>query len=256
MVARVAAALPGEAVISVLSDHASAGGVLQETPLDGGAVKRVRDGITIAVPTDPRGHGPALFGKPYEPAIRAELAAAFPGIAMQVMTRASTDVYGPYGLALGRTEGDVRCLYAWQWIDDTRVIARAELPGPVGVRVRLCRAGRSFDELAAEVDHLTLGRDAPATGASAIVEASAAPDVAEPRRRAGKRRRHRPSMAHHTSPLHRSLAASAAPRNDAPAAPQSFADAAPLPEGSKLSTDLPAEAYRGPINFGSAKARP
>ena len=256
-VARVAAALPAEAATSLLPPaHASAGGVLQETPIDGGAVKRVSDGITIAVPADPLGHGPALFGKPYEPAIRAELTAAFPGIAMQVMTRASANVYGPYGLALGRSGSDVRCLYAWQWIDDTRVIARAELPGPVGVRVRLCRTGRSFDDLAAEIDHLTLGRDAPATDASAIVETSAAPEPVEPHRRAEKRHHRRPSMARHSRPMHRSPDASTATRSDAPGAPQSFAEAAPLPDGPKLLADLPAEAYHGPTDSGPAKARP
>ncbi len=214
-----------------------------------GAAKRMRDAIVIAIPSDPRGHGPALFGKPDERAIRAELAAAFPGIAMQVMSRTSANAYGPYGLALGRTEGEVRCLYAWQWIDDTRVIARAELPGPLGVRVRLCRTGRSFDELATDLDHLTLGRDAPATVVSTIVEASAASDAGAPHPRADKRRHRRPSMARAGRPTHRPLTALL---RDAPAAPQSFAEApaTPLPEVSRVLADLPAEAYRGPASSG------
>ncbi len=44
-------------------------------------------------------------GRPTETGIRAELAAAFPGTAMQVVTRPAANAYGPYGLAVGRAAG-------------------------------------------------------------------------------------------------------------------------------------------------------
>ncbi len=247
---RIAAALPPEAgTIVGARSQAARGGVLEETALEGGAAKRVRDGITVAIPYDARGHGPALFGKPYEPAIRAELAAQYPGIAMQVVgSRPFANTYGPYGLALGRGDGNVHCLYAWQWIDDPQALTRAALPGPVGVRVRLCRDDRSFDELAAAVDHLILGRDAP----SAIVAETAPPlEIVAEHHTATPRHRRRPGARRHATARHdtSAMAQRAAP------APQSFAEAPSqsMPAASALSMDLPAEAYRGPA---AARARP
>ncbi len=248
----VAMALPPEAGSATeVSSHPAPGGILQEVALDGGAMKRVRNGVTIAIPTDPRGRGPALFGKPYEPAIRAELAAYFPNIPMQVMTRASANAYGPYGLALGRADGDVHCLYFWQWIDEPRTLAHLGTSGPVGTRVRLCRANQSFDELAATVDRLMLGRDAPTMPVVASLEPIAPVETGKPHVR-------HPRVAH--ARLHRRI------RHDRPTAPtlgqftpappQNFSPVVVAAEAPKLSSDLPAEAYRGPPAISAAAARP
>ena len=243
----IAVALPPEAgAVTDAASHTAPGGVLQEVALDGGAAKGVRNGVTLAVPADVRGKGPALFGKPYEPAIRAELKAYFPGVAMQVMTRASANAYGPYGLALGRAQGDVRCLYAWQWIDEAQTLARVAIAGPIGTRVRLCRANQSFDDLAATVDRLMLGRDAPAAPVVTSLEPVAPAATAKPHRRVTHARLHR----RHHHPTAPALAQSA------PAAPQGFVPVAVAAEATKLSTDLPAEAYRGPIASSLNTARP
>ncbi len=95
-----------------------------------------------------------LGGKPTEAGIRAELASAFPGLAMQVVTRPSANAYGPYGLAIGRN-GAARCLYAWQWIPEAPVLAGGA-PAPLSLRLRLCRDGVTFEAMAAAVTQLRL----------------------------------------------------------------------------------------------------
>ena len=95
------------------------------------------------------------MGRPTEAGIRAEIAAAFPGIAMQVVARPAKNAYGSYGLAVGRSARGARCLYAWQWIEDGPVLdgARAE---PVSLRVRLCRDDIGLDAMAAAVNQIRL----------------------------------------------------------------------------------------------------
>jgi hypothetical protein len=132
---------------------------------------RERDGaggfeqaITLAAPghrggrhdlmlvSSPREGG--LDAKPTEAGIRAELASAVPGVAMQVVTRPSANAYGPYGLAIGRT-GATRCLYAWQWIPEAPVRAGGA-PAPLSLRLRLCRDDVTVEAMAAAVTELRL----------------------------------------------------------------------------------------------------
>ncbi|WP_162561092.1 cellulose biosynthesis protein BcsN [Methylobacterium terrae] len=96
----------------------------------------------------------ALGGKPTEAGIRAEIAAAFPGVAMQVVTRPSSNAYGPYGLAVGRA-GAARCLYAWQWIAEAP-LREGGAPAPLSLRVRLCRDDLTVEAMAASVSQLRL----------------------------------------------------------------------------------------------------
>ncbi|TGD95931.1 cellulose biosynthesis protein BcsN [Methylobacterium nonmethylotrophicum] len=95
-----------------------------------------------------------LGGKPTEAGIRAELAGAFPGVAMQVVTRSSANAYGPYGLAIGRA-GAMRCLYAWQWIPAAPVLEGGGST-PLSLRLRLCRNDVTFEAMAAAVTQLRL----------------------------------------------------------------------------------------------------
>ncbi|MGX7708635.1 cellulose biosynthesis protein BcsN [Methylobacterium sp. Gmos1] len=111
------------------------------------------DLVLVSSPTD-GALDAVVGGKPTEAGIRAELAAAFPGTAMQVVTRPSANAYGPYGLAIGR-DGAVRCLYAWQWIPDAPVLAGGT-PTPLSLRLRLCRDDVTLEAMAAAVTQLRL----------------------------------------------------------------------------------------------------
>lgn len=84
-----------------LSERDEAGAFEQTVSLSLTAKGESRpNAITVAMaPSDGSG---AAMGKPTEGGIRAELEAAFPGIAMRVVERPSANAYGPYGLAIGR----------------------------------------------------------------------------------------------------------------------------------------------------------
>lgn len=112
-----------------------------------------KDLILVSSPRD-GGLDGVLGGKPTEAGIRAEIAGAFPGLAMQVVTRPSANAYGPYGLAIGRT-GATRCLYAWQWIPAAPVLAGGAVV-PLSLRLRLCRDDVAFEAMAAAVTQLRL----------------------------------------------------------------------------------------------------
>ncbi len=159
-----------------------------------------------------------LGGKPTEAGIRAELAGAFPGVAMQVVTRPSANAYGPYGLAIGRN-GATRCLYAWQWIAEAPVLAGGA-PAPLSLRLRLCREDMTFEAMAAAVTQLRL------------VPRFAGAPVAGPARAA-----HRPRKAasHPSRPA--PVAAAAAP--------------GPAPPGARYLGDA---AEGGPATIGASPA--
>lgn len=101
--------------------------------------------------------------KPSEDGIAAELRSHFPGVAMQVVVQAMQNDYGPFGLAMGKSAHGARCIYAWQWIDnvgngDPR-LRRASLFGShptvsASVRIAMCRADKTADQLAGYVERL------------------------------------------------------------------------------------------------------
>ena len=134
--------------------------------------------VAVAMPRSeagaPRGETAAPMSRPTEAGIRAEIDAAFPGVAMQVVPKPGTNAYGTYGLAVGRSERGARCLYAWQWIEDAPVVDGAAVGrGPVSLRVRLCRDDVTLEAMAAAVNQLRLvppGRGVPVAGAVAPVE--------------------------------------------------------------------------------------
>ena len=103
------------------------------------------------------GAGAAMGGRPSEAGIRAELDSIFPGTPMQVVARPARNTYGPYGLAIGRAPHGVRCLYAWQWIEDGPALDPATgALGPLSLRVRICRDDITFEAMAAAVNQLEL----------------------------------------------------------------------------------------------------
>lgn len=204
--------------------------------------------------------------RPTEAGIRAELAAAFPGTVMHVVTRPAANAYGPYGLAVGRTAGGARCLYAWQWISpppDLDLASRRS--GPLSLRVRLCRDDITLDAMAAAVNQIKLVpryEGTPVTG----IPASRAPEVA--RRHARPRIAVRPPDAEPAGTAEPAVAlpagrhylgvpdVAAAPDDgralrDAGPGPaalsRAFVGAQPPAQSEAIVADLPPEALRGPV---------
>ena len=137
-----------------MRERDGAGGFEQAITLSPSGHRSRRDDLILVSSPKEGGLDAVLGGKPTEAGIRAELASAFPGLAMQVVTRPSANAYGPYGLAIGR-KGATRCLYAWQWIGQAPVLAGGA-PAPLSVRLRLCRNDVTFEAMAAAVTQLRL----------------------------------------------------------------------------------------------------
>lgn len=261
------AALPGAAYGTVRSrDYID--GYRQDIALGGARVPMVTNGITVLVRTDARDtlDERVPLQPPSEGAVRSEIGAAFPHIPMQVVDRERSNDYGSYGLALGRVGPDTRCLYMWQWIDTNRLPRDAGLVGPASVRVRLCRAGTSFDEMAGLADHLVIGpQDASATtGDEGLVLPMAEAPAAKTtrphraaRRKLAEHRHHRPTeVAQRDDGLSETTFAAPAPAPDGPryltSAVTPATARATLPvvaaasAAPKLGGDLPPEALAGP----------
>ena len=266
------AALPAEAAsVGAVRSRDYVDGFRQDIALMGARVPLESNGITVLARTDARDtlDERVPLARPTEGAVRSEIGAAFPHIAMQVVERERSNDYGPYGLALGRVGGDIRCLYMWQWIDSNRLPRDAGLAGPVSVRVRLCRAGTSFDEMAAFTDHLVIGPQEAVTVAAndearvlPIADEAAADKPKRPARRRVAEHRHRRPTAlarrddrpiyEPSDDLVAPAPAATGPRYLTSGVATPAAVRAPMPEmavasaAPKLGGDLPPEAFAGP----------
>lgn len=247
--------LPGQTVASIKT-HTYLNGVRQDILFARGSVHSITNGMTLIVRTSSQqtlDEAVPLF-KPNEAGIRSEIGAQFPHVRMQVVERESSNAYGPYGLALGRV-GDARCLYAWQYIDGNRLQSNAAVKGPVSVRVRLCETGTTFDAMAAAMDHLEIASDrsdgttsqSAALGEGRIIIADAAAETSEAatgphRGRVAHRRAARRLVGRH--PARPEVVRVDRAPVGLSSGMSSMDEAASVP--SKLSGELPAEAYRGP----------
>jgi hypothetical protein len=111
------------------------------------------------------------LGRPTEQGIRSEIISRFRDVRMSLVTRPSSNNFGPVGLAIGRHPGGASCIFAWQWIEDIRnatgsnggsgfAMLGASLSGRtphVSIRIRLCSKTQSADELVAHVQSLRMG---------------------------------------------------------------------------------------------------
>lgn len=270
------AALPADAAsYGAVRSRDYVDGFRQDIALTGARVPLVSNGMTVLVRTDARDSldERVPLERPTEGAVRSEIGAAFPHIAMQVVDRERSNAYGPYGLALGRVGADIRCLYMWQWIDSNRLPRDAGMVGPASVRVRLCRAGTSFDEMAAYADHLVLGPQESVVASAEdgrVLPLAEEPAPAEPhratrRRSAEHRPHHRPTAVarrddgpiYEPSDVVAPASAPDGPRYLTRAVATPATVRAPMPvvaaaaAAPKLGGDLPPEAFAGP----SAAAR-
>ncbi len=201
-----------------------AGGFEQAITLSSPGHRSGRDDLILVSSPKDGGLDAVLGGKPTEAGIRAELASAFPGLAMQVVTRPSANAYGAYGLAIGR-KGATRCLYAWQWIPEAPVLAGGA-PTPLSVRLRLCRDDMTLEAMAAAVTQLRL------------VPRFAGEPVAVPARAAHRPARLRREVAHQARPA--PVAAAPAPE-PAPSGMRYLGNAA---QGGSAATGLSNAAVR------------
>ena len=180
-----------------LTDKPYANGWRQSMSLDGRKVAGDWNDLAIDIRFGGalRAGAKIPMGPPTQDGIRKEILARFPETPMRIVGRPRSNSLGPFGLAVG-ADGDIRCVFAWQWVDDIR--AR---PGelwnwlkektPASIRLRLCRSGVMADELASLFERLettdsrAIGRLIAAwkeTPDSAIASAVAnLDDCAEPR---------------------------------------------------------------------------
>ena len=120
--------------------------------------------LSIDIQTEPpeTGRGAQIpMGKPSQEGIRHEIIARFPHTAMRIVTRPMRNALGPFGLAIGADAGDMRCAFAWQWVDDIHSAAKgggSSLGGgaPASIRMRICRTGVTADQLANQFERLEI----------------------------------------------------------------------------------------------------
>ncbi|MFC5555376.1 cellulose biosynthesis protein BcsN [Methylobacterium iners] len=239
----------------------------------------------LFVSLNTRAVDPQQIAKPTEAGIRSEIVEHFPDTDMQVVTRPAANAYGPYGLAIGRTRGGTRCLYAWQWIDhlgqSKESADREGAPSSVSLRVRLCRSDITFEAMAAAIDRIRLvhrREGTPFLRPNQPVFAASQPPR-QPRQRINRSRLEMPTTPPRqpianvamNEPRQRYLASdtllpepSRAERSKpatfpAPATPGmptglgTFRSAAAAP--SAIAADLPMEAFRGPSKPNAAATR-
>ena len=158
--------------VQTIREWRYANGVDQQISLDGATPKGLDNFLEIAVRTASQRVRPDLavpMAPPTRDSIEAELIDRFPSLMMQVTERPLSNAYGPMGLAIGKGEDSLRCIYAWQWISDLRSIrpeqdsiaARLNLSTsmdsvPASIRVRLCRKYATVDQLASYVTQLNI----------------------------------------------------------------------------------------------------
>jgi hypothetical protein len=180
--------------------------------------------------------------------IRSEIGALFPHIAMSIVERESANSYGPYGLALGRASGDIRCLYMWQWIDENRLPRESLVKDPLSIRVRLCQSGTTFDAMAGLVNQIRVNGPVSLVAESVNSKPVLAEMPPETRRAAHQKTAYRHDVAKHARREVSSEAGadhyltSAAMAHTSPGVPQTGNASAPL----VTPNDLPPEAYLGP----------
>ena len=170
-VSSAAATLPQNAgrIIEV-SETRFSDGVSQQIVLAGDrsahGANRIDVAFRLQAENDVVSENKVPMSRPSETGIAREMEQLFPGMEMQTVPVLLQNAYGPYGLAAGRRGNGERCIYAWQWIEDggntsgvlrNPAFAVFQGPMPVSVRIRLCRANASADQLAAVAGELAIG---------------------------------------------------------------------------------------------------
>ena len=147
-----------------LTERQYANGWRQSVSLGSAKTEGDWNDLSIDIQTEPpeTGRGAQIpMGKPSQEGIRHEIIARFPHTAMRIVTRPMRNALGPFGLAIGADAGDMRCAFAWQWVDDIHSAAKgggSSLGGgaPASIRMRICRTGVTADQLANQFERLEI----------------------------------------------------------------------------------------------------
>ncbi|HUO53375.1 MAG TPA: cellulose biosynthesis protein BcsN [Rhodoblastus sp.] len=219
--------------------------------------------VTVAIQNGPpiESVNKAPVWKPGESGIAEELAREFPGMRMEVVANGGySNRYGRFGLAIGRRGENLRCIYAWQYIDDARKNfgdgARIQLDGadsaPAAIRIKLCRADATIDQLVGAAKNVVI--DIPPD--FGVVAAQSASRTAAPRHAAAphaprKYRRAPPQTARVGDEPPSYWTPDVGPRYLAPVDSPLAAGPAARPAsggqiGAKFGADLPPQAFQGP----------
>ena len=213
----------------------------------------IQNGRPLAFP------GKAPVWKPGEAGIRDELTRQFPNMRMQVVTNGGYEnQYGRFGVAVGRLGENLRCVYAWQYVDDARKTffegRRIPLDGatvaPASMRIKLCRTDTTVDDLVDFVRHFTVA--IPENfGAQPAIAIAPAPRPVVVAQAPKKRARPTHSRVSHAAPQAAPYV-SAGPYAAAAEGPRYMAPV-PVPVDSVsqygrggLNSNLPPQAFRGP----------
>lgn len=227
--------------------------------------------------------------KPSESGVKSEILNRMPGVAMSIVNREFQNAYGPFGLAIGRMNDGARCIFAWQYINDLRVKTARAATSPALLRVRLCRANATVDELASYVQNMRIvvpdsfgaARAGPVLtdvrGGGAQTASGGELDALVPVRRSAPAARVAQAPAPRATRSRAKRAAEPATQTIAPMvvqqpyygggnpygqrylAPVTGAATAspaylPAQSAAPLAGDLPAQAYRGPSARTTARA--
>lgn len=192
--------------------------------------------------------------RPTQAGIRSEIASAYPNQPMRVVETPRHNAFGPYGLAVGVTQGGLRCVYAWQWLDGRDRLVAERLGGSATWRARLCRRDTTLDQIAAALDGLDIGA-VPGRGGPLEPRVVRGPQADAPKpNRAGKAL---PERSPSTDPaVDMTTIRPGSGRYLAPVANAPVPASMPS-EGSRPALDgsLPAEAYRGPTQRAGTAPR-
>lgn len=200
--------------------------------------------------------------KPGEAGIRDELSRQFPDMRMQVVANGGfSNSYGRIGVAVGRRGENLRCIYAWQYIDDARRsfengrrirLEDGAETAPASLRIKLCRGDATIDDLVNDARQVVI--DIPADYGATETIATESPPRPQTVAHRTQTRRH-----YHAK---RPPAAFSPPEDIAPTAPYTTAEGlrymapvdapprtmAPASSAVAIGADLPPQALRGPPN--------
>jgi hypothetical protein len=158
---------PGGTVTDIREQFYS-NGVRQEISLGGSVASFGQNKLTVAVQTasSTTGAKNLQIWRPAEAGIKQEILARYPQLDMQILTQPRHNALGTFGLAIGRNANGVRCIFAWQWIDDinnpgasstlSQLGSLGSSAQPVSLRINLCRKDATVDDLAMAAEGLAL----------------------------------------------------------------------------------------------------
>ena len=159
----------GAGAVSNVREKNYVNGSRQEIILSGDKMTHGENVIDVSIQTtqtQPTIGAGLQIGKPSERSVRNEILSRFPDVRMGIVTRPMNNVYGPFGLAIGKRSDGARCVFAWQWIDDIADTSRggsgfsrigvllSRRSTPASIRIRICRGDQTADQLAGLIEGL------------------------------------------------------------------------------------------------------